>query len=510
MLDKNELKIHDIPYAYDADVIHCFERPVATVLNYYNRNYAGLYLMLAKLRGVYMQGDVKQKVMEEFQTLFGIRIIEPKKLTYKELIQAVEQGMPAMVGVNLKEIFYSDYYKTGNWGHWMLIKGYKTIGDLVTVYDNTQYGNVGHEYGNFHLPFPMLQKANDSYKKAIGKEYSFMVFKQERKVEVLSILIYILEAFQTINVQEVCTYKQFELFSTLNELYRNESLHQSGVDTNYYSNELKKKLINVNKYRKLFHEQIKAYMQTYDFDETQMEVFYQTALELQELWEVFVMKKTLEIARGRLKAELLNEIIEKEQALQHIAGEFLNYLKTTELEKKEIKSKKETKTFHAFENNEDNIITETETEIIFDFKGNRTYNWWEQDEAPKVILASAFSESQFCYETELVIDEAANSHNFEAGFFLRNKNTGESILLGIENQENIVFDETNITGHKIHVEKKARYQLFLRYQNGELISGVDGKEYFHHECDGVEQMQFGLVCKTWGTGGALRVTFRPK
>ena len=85
-------------------------------------------------------------------------------------------------------------------------------------------------------------------------------------------------------------------------------------------------------------------------------------------------------------------------------------------------------------------------------------------------------------------------------------------MIGIENEENIVLDEIEITGHKLYVGVSEEYSVFLKYKTGRLecglcISGSD-KILFTHECGTLEESEIGLTCKTWGTGGKLKVTFR--
>ena len=81
-----------------------------------------------------------------------------------------------------------------------------------------------------------------------------------------------------------------------------------------------------------------------------------------------------------------------------------------------------------------------------------------------------------------------------------------------ENEENIVLDEIGVTGHKLYMGKMEEYSLFLQYKAGILEGGLylsgEKKVLFTSEYGAVEDWEAGLVCKTWGTGGNLKVTFR--
>lgn len=512
-----KLNLHDIPYEYDYDVINCFEHPIASIINYFDRSYTSSYIALAKFRGIYTQGNIRKLVLNEMKELFGIEVFDTSKLTYKMIIENLDKNIPMLVGVNLKQIFYSEHYMNKNWGHWLLIKGYNRLGELVSIFDNTQYEYSGHEYGTFHLPFELLKKANDDYKKVFGKEYAVLGFRQEKTIEPIHVLKYILSEFIKIDLSVEKNYKQMELLGALRSLIGEEN-----IDVEYYGNELKKKLINVNKYRKLFQSEIERFMQMYEYESSGLEEYKNQCIELNNLWEIFIMKKTVETVRGRfLDIGLDTGIIEKEKKIQQILTGFSNYMeKETEtiLSKGKSKSyesdiqKEENTISYVLENNEDAIITGNDEQIEFYFQGKRTYNWWDMDEAPKVLLQSGLPNQRFTIRLILKIDSCYNAKNHEAGIFIRNRKTGQSLILGLENEENIVLDETEITGHKLFVGQSEPYSLFLKNRAGILECGLQVSDtdevFFTHEYGSMEDSEIGLVCKTWGKGGKLRVTFQ--
>lgn len=502
--DSEKLNIYDIPYDYDYDVINCFEHPIAAILNYFDHTYTDYYIALAKFRGVYTQGNVRKLVLNETKELFGIEILETLKLNYKMMAETIDNNQPLLIAVNLKEIFYSEHYKKKNWGHWLLVKGYNRVGELVTIFDNTQFEYSGHEYGTFHLPYELLKRANDDYKKVLGKEYACSIFRKEKEVKPITVLRYILKKYTEIDLSVAANYKQIEILKALGNL-----INEENIDINYYGNELKKKLIHVNKYRKLFQTEMEKFMHDYEFESERIEEYRSYCIELNNLWEIFIMKKVVESVRGRLQnPEPEERIIRKERQIQKIIIKFQNYI-NTEIREDGISRKTMP---YPLENNEDNIITGNAEEIEFYFPGRKTYNWWDMDEAPKVLLQSELENRNFEIRTVLTLDEGYNAKNQEAGIFIRNRKSGQSLIIGIENEENFVLDETEVTGHRFFVGKQQAYPLFLRNKEGILECGlyISGMEQviFQYEYGSVEDSEIGLVCKTWGKGGILRIKFQ--
>ena len=511
-----QLNIYDIPCDYDYDVINCFEHPIAAILNYFDRRYTNHYLALAKFRGVYTQGNVRKLVLRETESLFGISVRETGRLSYKLLMKSVDEQTPLLAGVNLKQLFYSEHYKNKNWGHWLLVKGYDRDRDLTAVLDNTQLEQSGHGYETFPLPYEILRKANDDYKKVFGKEYAGLLFRKEREISPVHVLKHLLTEYECLDLTETNNYKQMELLAAFRNLINEEN---KNIDIDYYGNELKKKLLNVNKYRKLFQTEMEGFMEQYGYESEKIAEFKTKCMELNNLWELFLLRKLAESVRGRyLDIETDSLIIDKERQIQRLLNQFRQYMDNeisddgNFISPDGIHDEKTADISYPAEHNEDGIITENDSGLVFHFRGKKTCNWWDTDEAPKSLLFSAPGTQTFEIRTVITVDREQNAKNHEAGIFIRNPNTGESLILGMENEENIVLDEIGVTGHKLYMGKMEEYSLFLQYKAGILEGGLylsgEKKVLFTSEYGAVEDWEAGLVCKTWGTGGNLKVTFR--
>lgn len=511
-----QLNIYDIPCDYDYDVINCFEHPIAAILNYFDRRYTNHYLALAKFRGVYTQGNVRKLVLRETESLFGISVRETGRLSYKLLMKSVDEQAPLLAGVNLKQLFYSEHYKNKNWGHWLLVKGYDRNRDLTAVLDNTQLEQSGHGYETFPLPYEILKTANDDYKKVFGKEYAGFLFRKEREINPVHVLKHLLAEYESLDLSGTNNYKQMELLAAFRNLINEEN---KNIDIDYYGNELKKKLINVNKYRKLFQTEMEGFMVQYGFEPEKIAEFKTGSMELNNLWELFLLRKIAESARGRyldLETDLL--IIEKERQIQRLLNQFRRHMDNAVSDDGNyrasdgIQNKESADLSYPAEHNEDGIITEHDSGLVFHFQGKKTCNWWDTDEAPKILLSVLQGTQTFEVRTVITVDREQNAKNYEAGIFIRNPNTGESLILGLENEENIVLDEIGVTGHKLYVGKMEEYSLFLRDRAGRLEGGLclygTDQVLFTSEYGTLGEQETGLVCKTWGTGGNLKVTFR--
>ena len=260
-------------------------------------------------------------------------------------------------------------------------------------------------------------------------------------------------------------------------------------------------------------------MEQYGFESEKIPEFKIKSMELNNLWELFLLRKIAESVRGRyLDIETDPLIIEKERQIQRLLNQFRQYLDNeisddgNFISHDGIYGEKTVDISYPVEHNEDGIITESDSGLVFHFRGKKTCNWWDMDEAPKILLPGAAGAQTFEVRTVITVDREQNAKNFEAGIFIRNSNTGERLILGMENEENIVLDEIEVTGHKLYVGKMEEYSLFLRYQAGRLegglcLSGMD-KVLFTTEYRVSGEWETGLVCKTWGHGGKLKVMFR--
>ncbi len=525
-------------YHYEYDEITCFEHPVIVTCDYLNRGLGFCYALLSKLRGIYIQEgkqnyNVRELVLREVRRYFGICIEEQKSISYREIVKYVDNDIPVIIGVNLKDIFYSNYYVEHDWVHWFLIKGYKQRGNLVTVLDNTQFEHIGHGYEDFNIPFDIVKNANKSFIKRYGSEYSNIIFKKLYHVDIDEIIIYILSEYLKVDLNNKENYRQSILIKMYADMNTQNNFFYGRTDKTKeeFVSELKKKIININKYRVVFLNGISDYMQKRDFS-IQMadacEEFNMHIRELNTLWQKNTMKSTIKIMHGEKTAEIIDEeVIRKEKLVQSDVRRFVEYLVEKMSERKQRLANKEESLLEIgidnrtdmvdssirFENNCNNIISNTckalSGKTTFTFDGTGMYNWWDMDNAPKMILKNMINQRM-----SLVVDLCIREYiegNFEAGAFVREKSTGRSLMIGIENEKYLVISEIGREGHKLDVDKHDSFRIFIREHKGNIEFGINSIDeenvMFVSDDIHLDDCEIGIVCKTWTGNMKLEVDF---
>ena len=502
-LYRNRVNIYDIPYDWDYDVISCFEHPIGNIINYIDKDYTDYYIAYAKYMGVYSKGNVRDNILQALKNKFGIGISENKRLSYRFLKEKINNSVPILVGVNLKSIWYSEHYLKKNWGHWFTVCGYDNMGEIITILDNMQFQHTGRAFEMFRIPYNIINKANSDYNKVFEKRHSIMVFNRIKHIQPLEILKNILEEYTKLDLNNKDNFKQVELLDTYKRL-KNEKT----INTDFFENELKKKIINVNKYRRLFQEILEKYMGIYNFDKKMIEKYIENSRELNNLWEIFALRSVAGLSNGRIEyVELDKKIVDKEKEIQDIIKEYKIYMFKNDFSNALCNMS----CTYKCENNNDCVIQEKSEGVVFNFDNKKTYNWWLEDEAPKIILGSDYECSELVIKTSFSIDGEYSIKNHEAGIFLRSKKNNSSLLFGIENETCIVLDETGISGNKFYIESKPLYTIFINYINDKYEFGISNNNkddvLFTLDYEPIEDIEVGLVCKTWGSGGRLKIVF---
>ncbi|HGP8831153.1 TPA: hypothetical protein ACLXEY_002201, partial [Streptococcus pneumoniae] len=122
----------------------------------------------------------------EMRILRNFFCIESEKINFSDeyvltefIVKNINKYGSVFVPINLKEIYYSTYYKEQDWPHLFLINGYDKEKELFYVIDATQiYSDILMEQ-NFCITFEILERAYKSYFHQTilnkEKEYIFVV-----------------------------------------------------------------------------------------------------------------------------------------------------------------------------------------------------------------------------------------------------------------------------------------------------------------------------------------------
>ena len=240
-LDK-KIKIENTT-EYSFDKVSCLERPIVNQLNYINNKYGDFFIIISKLYQFYFtkkEKNTREEIIKISELILGVRY---QSISSLKINKAIDQHYPVVLGVNLKFLFYSKYYCFNDWPHWFLITGYDTERKIYNILDDVQYIQNESLYGEFVLTKSILKQLNKKYKEKYEKRWNCFYFELKERKSVYNILINILGVYLEFDFSQNNSYPQLFLLKELSELYNQERNNSSLIE------ELKKKIVNLNKYR---------------------------------------------------------------------------------------------------------------------------------------------------------------------------------------------------------------------------------------------------------------------
>lgn len=519
------IDIIDLPFDYQFDTVTCYEYPEAVILNHYDSKICSCYIMLSKLYGMYMYEHIsdgaedRDKLAEDLNIYFGVEILTKQKVSWKTITGNLDKNIPVIVGVNLYNIFYSSYYLKSNWGHWILIKGYDELNQTLKILDNTQFTDIGEKYKDFSIPYKMLGDAVKGYRKNYGEKYAFMSIFQKEEFNYRKVILYIIERYLSLDKRNENNYKQIRLLTEMKAL-----INSGEPYAEYFVDEFKKKIININKYRIAFYNELLRSMIFFGYAGHKVDYIRELVREISSKWEMLTLKYSIGVVNGKYdNIEINADIFNLENKIQSEIKNYGDYLINCNNRQTENADKQSGELNYETENNSDRIIYGTDKNIIFEFQGNKIYNWWLDDNAPKVLVSKGNYEilnsgKKLVLKTRLFIDckEKINENAFfKAGIFIRNHLGQKEYFCTIDNGGNVSLDEVGIA-EKSHLLRNS-YDLFISIESGRLTFGeytpesedeLEIKEIFWQQKIVTEgEFELGLACKTWGTGEKLKLEF---
>ncbi|SFR96999.1 non-ribosomal peptide synthetase [Anaeromicropila populeti] len=174
---------------YSFDYLTCYEKPMALALSVFSEFEPNLFLLYLKTIQSYHMKNFQEEniIIPDFEDTIQWIIEEKmkKNLTIEDIEcdeifiwieQQIEKNIPVMLTVNLKELFYSQYYKETDWPYLMLINGYDAEKKLFYVIDTTQTEYLelkeGQVYEQFVITYEMASNMIQSYKKVMKRAYA--------------------------------------------------------------------------------------------------------------------------------------------------------------------------------------------------------------------------------------------------------------------------------------------------------------------------------------------------
>lgn len=324
---------------YSLDKVSCFERAVANQLNYKNEYYGDLFIILSKIYQFYfLQIDVdsREKIIELGKRLLNIEIKHIHKNNFLKNIQNyINKEYVTVLGGNLISLFYSEQYMEKDWPHWFIITGYDTDKKLYYVIDDIQYAHEDKVYGDVCLTSKMLKSIYKKYISKYGIKWSCFVLDVQQELFLSEALRKILMLYFEFDISDSTAYPQLLLLSELSKLAQCNNITNKAL-----FEEVKRKTLNMNKYRSVFIQEIEKYMNRLEFNNDLIGLLHEYNINLEKFWDSFVTSNILKIITYKEPdIKIPDEIIGLEKKISFLLRSFVNFLSLTyikNLEKKMI------------------------------------------------------------------------------------------------------------------------------------------------------------------------------
>lgn len=378
--------------SYPLDQVNCISRAVSLCIASYDMQLSDIFLIIDSFEKCYSIESLEEpkepydrevRLVQKYLNLnFEKRYLEKNFFTLIE--EQIILNNPVIVPINLKEIFYSDYYKEDDWEHPIVIKGFDSSKKVFYILDYIQLKSDIPKERDFTIEYVTLYRAFKSYFSNIGKtDKDFILVLDKTNVrkgrERLSICI-----------------REIQKNIILTDTKRN-LLKTSSVDW-----------LNIHKYKEIFFSLSLNLLK--DFT-SESEEFIKRKNNIINLNKKLFFKLYMNSSRDNpINPELMMEIDSLEQLEKNLIKEIFESFKCSLFEDRNAEK------LYAFENNEDKIIQVKDNKFQFTFVENKIYNTWLGDDSPKVVFSKASSGIIY---VSLSVKQNLHGANFAGGLFIR-------------------------------------------------------------------------------------------
>ncbi len=163
--------------------MNCYEHTIGNALTVFRKEWVELFYMVALLHRSFDFNILKnigyylrfKKMLKEY---FNINLKkEDGGILVNRINELLYSGKPALVPINLKEIYYSNYYKTTDWRHLLLICGFDSIKKTYNMVDYLHLSADVGDYARFYIRDNDLIKANNSFKEVFSGPHLMSIDK---------------------------------------------------------------------------------------------------------------------------------------------------------------------------------------------------------------------------------------------------------------------------------------------------------------------------------------------
>ena len=508
---------------YTPEQINCFEKPIGIVLDSYLDGISSLYYLILKYHQSYNTGKYLDRHGSKY-SLISLNILDeyfnlnisheiPKGSLDKYIAEQIQKKNRIMIPCNLKELYYSNHYKTNDWPHLLLVKGFNQIKNIYYILDDVHLQNDYSQYKDFVISDNLLKELYYSYCN-VYNEKKIIVVSKDNNGEIATLKI--LKKFLVTYCNDNCIQPYRELdFIILIMDYLNQNIPLDERYT-YIMNKSKEVYKTIN-YKKVFFYELNKTISLFIVNNEYIQDLYLLSDKIINEWSKAINLCLVNLKRKKvLNTDKLDFIIQLEKEYKDKAMFIIeNIIKN---DKSFIKENIFNNTPWIIENNRNVLIEQNDNNIIFKFSFSDRCNIWVEDDAPKLLIYNSwFLSDSSIAERFLSIKEGILSFSvgvkvendaqvcFMAGIIIKLK-SDDIYIYGLEKNNRINVEKTGHVSSLFCVYEDVDNLLlnitinsegtYLNYVCVDKVSKIIGK--LNINIDDIEYI--GLCCKKWSEG----------
>lgn len=217
---------------YTFDYVNCFEKPLGLILCNEDEKFQSFFYIYLKLFQSYSIREFDSP--EIFYTVGfnnALTYIIGRKLGFKVLIneadatnihliirQYIDDGYPALVPGNLRELSYSEHYQTSDWKHLFLVNGYNEEKKTYSVIDRRDEEKSDFlRYDEVSFSYELIERLNTSAREKLNVSSVWSIYRKEEteNPEELELLNDILDLYLNHRMEQ--PYKELDYIHRINK-----------------------------------------------------------------------------------------------------------------------------------------------------------------------------------------------------------------------------------------------------------------------------------------------------
>ncbi|MBE6052532.1 MAG: hypothetical protein E7212_01260 [Clostridium sartagoforme] len=513
---------------YKLDEITCFEKPIGIILDSYNNNLSHLYYMYIKLFNSYTVNckpysdfnntlnimDVSKFIINDnFNLSFNDYNIENDIHNFIE--NEILNGNTVLVPGNLKELFYSEHYKTKDWPHIFVIAGYDQKRKLYYIYDSTQKISDDIIYEPFFMKYSTLEEVYYSSIKTFNFNKIYVLSNPNKiyNCEFSKILEKSLDIY--INHLSENPHMLLNNIGFIDEKIKKSDKKtllqdaRAGFFGKSTIEEISIHMINQVKSKNVYFCELINSITSLTNNTELTNTIKEKKNELIVKWTNLINLTIINIRRCLEfnYNNLVSDIIALEDEMHSLISELKTKLKDNNYFNNSL--------LHLFlyENNKDSIINIENNSIYFHFTKNKEYNCWWGDSSPKFLLNSKTIDfNKFHLQTQVIIKETTNDSGYLSGIVIKLHNNS-IYYFGLSSKGTIIIDEKMKSFGLVEIPYSNK-SIFLRIEICKNICKFLYSKDYDSDFINIFEIsinstidELGLSCKTWTKSSPLIFEF---